>query len=42
MAKEISKYKLHLAGVQIKWDRVAPNQQVNIHCVIERGMRIMN
>jgi hypothetical protein len=43
VAKEISKYKLHLVGVQeVTWDEAAPNQQANIHFSMERGMRIMN
>jgi exonuclease III len=31
-AKEVSKYKFNLVGVQeVRWSEVAPNQQANIH-----------
>jgi hypothetical protein len=39
VADEISKYKLHFVGVQgSDGAEVAPNQQVNIHFSMERGM----
>jgi hypothetical protein len=42
VVKEIAKYKLDLVRIQgVRWDRVAPNQQENIHLPMERGMRIM-
>jgi hypothetical protein len=34
-AKEISKYKLDLVGVQVRWDRDAPNQQENVRFSME-------
>jgi hypothetical protein len=37
VAKELSKYKLDLVGVQVRW---APNQQANIHFSKGRRMRI--
>jgi hypothetical protein len=42
MAKEISKYKLDLVGVQVRWDRDGTLQQANIHFSMERRMRIIN
>jgi hypothetical protein len=43
VAKEISKYKSDLLGVQVSsaGTEGAPNQQANIHFSMERGMRIM-
>jgi exonuclease III len=43
VAKEVSKYKLDIVGVQeVRWAEVALNQQTNIHFCMERGMRITN
>jgi hypothetical protein len=43
VAKEISKYKLDLVRVQeVRWGKVARNQQANIHFSKESLMRIMN
>jgi exonuclease III len=43
VAKEISKYKLDLVGVQeVRWDRVARNQQANRHFSVEERMGIKN
>jgi hypothetical protein len=41
-AKEISKYKLHLVGVQdARWDTGDKNQQANVHFSTESAMRII-
>jgi hypothetical protein len=42
VAKEISKHKLVLAGVQVRWGSDVPIQQSNMHFSKEREMRIMN
>jgi hypothetical protein len=43
VSKELSKYKLHLVGVQeVSWEEVAPNQQENTYFFTEREMRIKN
>jgi hypothetical protein len=42
VAKEISKYKLDLVRVQVRWDGDGTNLQTNIHFSIRRGMKIMN
>jgi hypothetical protein len=46
VAKEISKYKLYLVGIQeVRWDRGGTEpvgKYEYIHFRMERGMRIMN
>jgi hypothetical protein len=43
VVKEISEYELDVVGMQeIRWDEVAPNQEVNIHFSMERGLKIIN
>jgi hypothetical protein len=44
VAKEISKYKLPLVRVQVRWDRggTEPAGEYARHFSVERGMRIMN
>jgi hypothetical protein len=42
-SRELSRYKLHLAGVRKSDGRaVAPNLLENTHFSTERGMKIMN
>jgi hypothetical protein len=43
VAKQISKYKLHLMIVQdVRWTEMAPNQQENTHFYMENRIRIID
>jgi hypothetical protein len=42
VAKQISKYKLDLVRVQVRWDRDATESTCKYTASVEKGMAIMN